>query len=212
MCSSDLPIFAFQHGGRTAAPVQVLGRHARGQGVGHQINLGEKGAQVILHRVIAFDDLGIAATKPAHLVTKRNVEVQRQWGCRVQFAKPLGIQITVDAVVERRWGGDRKRVGEVAGGVSRRGGGGGRGGGVTGGGAGAVPVVWGARSDWKMSEFKRYLFMDAHVSKCIKVLRIGILLRKLKTILIFTSQFLETVISIALKKHSITQINIGLTP
>ncbi len=72
------PVGWRQHRRAAAAPVQVAGCEAAGQGVRDQPDLGRQRVEVGADRLVAVDDLGVAAAEPAHLVAERDVEVERQ--------------------------------------------------------------------------------------------------------------------------------------
>ncbi len=105
------PVGGTEHRRAAAAPVQVAGYEAAGQGRGRQPDLGFEGVEVKADRLVAIDDLGIAAAEPAHLIAKRDMEVERQRLRRIERAEPAAHDRLVHVSAKMR----RRRIAGVAG-------------------------------------------------------------------------------------------------
>ena len=88
--------------------MDVAYRQTGGQGRGDQVDLTPEQVEILGDRVVAGDDLGVAAAVPAHGPAERHMEIERQALAGGQVAQPFQIVSRLDRRAE--WGAVGKLV------------------------------------------------------------------------------------------------------
>ena len=88
------------HGRRAAAEMDVAHREVAWQGRGDQVDLAIEQVEIFGDRIVARDDLGVAAAVPAHGPAERHMEIERQALAGGQVAQPFQIVRRLDLRAE----------------------------------------------------------------------------------------------------------------
>ena len=88
------------HGRRAAAEMDVAHRETGWQGRGDQVDLALEQVEILGDRIVARDDLGVAAAVPAHGPAERHMEIERQALAGGQVAQPFQIVRRLDLRAE----------------------------------------------------------------------------------------------------------------
>ena len=96
------------HGRRAAAEMDVAHREAGWQSRGDQVDLPVEQVEIVGDRIVARDDLGVAAAVPAHGPAERHMEIERQALAGGQVAQPF--QIVRAWTCGPKWGAVGKLV------------------------------------------------------------------------------------------------------
>ena len=84
--------------------MDMVHRHATGQGIGHAVDLLEEVFAIGLHRSVVVDRRGVAGTEPAETVAEGDVDIERKLFIARQFGQPAAIDRAVDAAMKMRRG------------------------------------------------------------------------------------------------------------